>query len=157
MKLGIGSDAYGYHLKEHIKRYLAESNIDCEDIGVFSSDSSEPYYDVASKMAEKVANGQFDRGILVCGTGMGMAIIANKTKGVYASVCESIYATQKSRSINNSNILTLGEFIVAPQMAGEMVDAWLKAEFTQGWSEELASWLKGSLDKIKETEEKRFK
>ncbi len=157
MKLGVGSDAYGYHLKECIKKHLAEHKRDCDDIGVLSPHSSEPYYDVASKMAEKVANGQFDRGILVCGTGMGMAIIANKTKGVYASVCESAYAAQKSRAINNSNILTMGEFIVAPQMAGEMVDVWLKTELAQGWPGEEASWLENSMNKIREIEERRFK
>lgn len=157
MKVGIGSDAYGYHLKEHIKGHLTNSNMDCEDVRVFSSDSLEPYYDVARDMAERVVSGQFDRGILVCGTGMGMAIIANKTKGIYASVCESVYAAQKSRSINNSNILTLGEFIIAPKMAEEMVDAWLKTEFTQGWPEKMVSWLECSLDKIKEIEGGKFK
>jgi ribose 5-phosphate isomerase B len=157
MKLGIGSDAYGYRLKEHIKKHLAKTNTDCEDIGVFSPDSSEPYYDVASKMAGRIATSQFNRGILVCGTGMGMAIIANKTKGVYASVCESIFAAQKSRSINNSNTLTLGEFIIAPRLAEEIVDIWLKTEFTQGWPEEMASWLRSSMDKIKEMEGETFK
>jgi ribose 5-phosphate isomerase B len=157
MKVGIGADAYGYRLKEHIKRYLAENSIDHGDIGVFSPESSEPYYNIAGNMAAKVADGQFERGILICGTGMGMAIIANKTRGIYASVCESIFSAQKSRSINNSNILTMGEFIVAPKMAEEIVDIWLKTEFTQGWSEEMTFWLKNSMNEIKNLEKERFR
>jgi ribose 5-phosphate isomerase B len=157
MKIGIGSDAYGYNLKEHIKKLVKDIQMDFEDIGVTTAESSEPYYEIATKMAGRVASGQFDRGILICGTGMGMAIVANKTKGVYASVCESIFAAQKSRAINNSNILTLGEFIVAPQMAKEIVDAWLRTEFTEGWSDEMAQWLKDSMEKIKGIEEKNLK
>ncbi|MDY6842798.1 MAG: RpiB/LacA/LacB family sugar-phosphate isomerase [Thermodesulfobacteriota bacterium] len=157
MLIGLGADAYGYNLKECVKKHLAEGNWKSEDIGVFCSDSNEPYYDIANKMAIHVANGRFERGILFCGTGMGMAIIANKTEGVYASVCESLYAAQKSRSINKSNILTMGEFIVAPQLAKEMVDVWLHTEFTQGWPEDLALWLQSSIDFIQKLESTKFR
>jgi ribose 5-phosphate isomerase B len=156
-KTGIGADNCGYHLKEHIKGHLAEKKVECEDIGIFSPGSTKAYYEIASEMAERVADGKFDRGILICGTGMGMAIVANKRKGIYASVVESIYAARNSRCINNSNILTLGEFIIAPKLAEEIVDVWLETEFSQGWPEEETSWLEDSMDKIREIEAKRFK
>jgi ribose 5-phosphate isomerase B len=108
-------------------------------------------------MAGRVADGRFERGILICGTGMGMAIVANKNKGIYASCVESIYAARNSRSLNNSDVPTLGEFIIAPRLAEEIVDAWLETEFTQGWPKEEVSWLENSMGKIREIEERRFK
>jgi ribose 5-phosphate isomerase B len=123
--IGIGADNSGYHLKEHIKKHLAQRKIEHEDIGVFSEDSPKPYWEIAQHMAEKVASGRFERGILICGTGMGMAIVANKKKGIYASCVESIYAARNSRSINNSNILTL----------------WVSSSLLLGWKKRL--WMHG--------------
>ncbi|WP_293124496.1 RpiB/LacA/LacB family sugar-phosphate isomerase [Okeania sp. SIO1I7] len=117
MKILLGADTYGFHLKEAVKQYLLNQELEVEDVGISDRLTETPYYHIASEVAKRVGSNQEYRGILVCGTGMGMAIIANKHPNVYAAVCESIYAAQKSRSINNSNILTLGGLITTPQVA----------------------------------------
>jgi ribose 5-phosphate isomerase B len=157
MKVAIGADSYGLELKEAIKAHLGtKSNVTVEDLGVDSSGSQTPYYETASDVAKRVGNGLADRGILVCGTGMGMCIIANKHPGVFAAVCENAFAAEKSRSINNSNVLTLGGFVTTPTMAKEIVDIWLNTEFTQGWDAGIQAWLQNSMGDIHELEQKQF-
>ncbi len=157
MKIVIGADSYGLELKDAIKAYLSnKSDITLEDLGVNRVESETPYYHIASDAAKCVANGSADRGILVCGTGMGMSIIANKHPGVFAAVCETAFAAEKSRSINNSNVLTLGGFITTPTIAREIVDAWLSTEFTQGWNPDIRQWLQNSMGDINELERKQF-
>ena len=86
-----------------------------------------------------------------------MSIIANKHPGIYAAVCESTFAAEKSRSINNSNILTLGSMVTTEAVAKDIVDVWLKAEFTEGWDESIQEWLRNSMDDISSLEHKQFK
>ncbi len=88
MKIAMGADAYGFKLKEAVKKQLEEKGIEIEDIGVEDSTQETPYYQIASEVAKRVGNHQVERGVLVCGTGMGMAIIANKHPQVYAVECE---------------------------------------------------------------------
>ena len=157
MKVAIGADSYGLALKEAIKAHLASKpHVIVDDLGVDRSESETPYYHTASKVATLVSNGCADRGILVCGTGMGMCIIANKHSGVFAAVCENVFAAEKSRSINNSNVLTLGGFVTTPTIAKDIVDTWLNAEFTQGWDPAIQAWLHHSVGEIKELEQKQF-
>ena len=157
MKIVIGADKLGYHLKEAVKSYLRRRDIEVEDYGVNDAEGETPYYQVASTVAQKISSGEFRKGILVCGTGMGMAIIANKHPGVYAAVCETRLAAEKSRSINDSNILTLGGLITKPEVAGEIVDTWLETEFTQGWEPSIVEWLHNSKEDIARIEEERLK
>jgi ribose 5-phosphate isomerase B len=156
MKIALGADAYGFELKEAVKQYLLSKGIEVEDFGISDRHTEIPYYETASVVAKLVGNQQVDRGILMCGTGMGMAIIANKHPGVYAAVCENINAAEKSRSINNSNVLTLGGFITSPQAALEIVDTWLAAEFTQGWEPAIQEWLQNSMKDIAKLENQQF-
>ena len=88
MKIWLGADSYGFHLKEAVKQHLLNQGLEVEDVGISNQESETPYYQIASEVAKRVGSNQADRGILVCGTGMGMSIIANKHPNVYAAVCE---------------------------------------------------------------------
>jgi ribose 5-phosphate isomerase B len=156
MKIAIGADKLGYELKESVKSHLQKLGIEVEDYGVDSVEGEEPYYQIASAVAKKVGSGEFTRAILVCGTGMGMAIIANKHPGVYAAVCENPFAAEKSRSINDSNVLTLGGMITKPEAANDIVDVWLETKFTSGWEPPIVDWLQNSKEDIRKIEKERF-
>jgi ribose 5-phosphate isomerase B len=157
MKIGIGADKYGFELKEAVKKHLQDKEIEVVDHGINNSEGESAYYNIASEVAGKVSSGEYEKAILVCGTGMGMAIIANKHPGVYAAVCENSKAAEKSRSINDSNVLTLGGLVTSPENAKEIVETWLSTEFTQGWDESIVDWLKNSKNEIREVEATQFK
>ncbi|MCP5003329.1 MAG: RpiB/LacA/LacB family sugar-phosphate isomerase [Planctomycetes bacterium] len=156
MKIAIGADSYGYLLKNSIKEYLSNKDHEITDFGVGSPEEDTPYYVTANAVAKLVADKEFDRAVLVCGTGMGMSIIANKHSGAYAAVCETPFAAEKSRSINNSNILTLGSFITTDTMAKEIVDVWLRTTFTEGWETSMKEWLQKSMGDIASLECNQF-
>lgn len=141
MKVAIGSDKSGFTLKEAIKNYLKEQNIAFEDLGTKDIDKGIPYFTVASNVAPLVANGKFTKAILICGTGAGMSVVANKYQGITAVACESVYTAKMCRSINNANIMSLGGWIVADNMALQMVKAFLETSFLQG----LEDWRKDFL------------
>jgi len=132
MKVALGAVAAGLSLKKALKKSLEKKGeLEVIDLGVHSADEFVRYTDMARKMAAAIQRREVDRGILVCGTGMGMALAANKYRGVLASCCESIYSARASRIYNNSNVLTLGEFILGIDMATQIVEAWLKANFKE--------------------------
>lgn len=158
MNIAIGADGFGYELKEAVLAHLSQrDDVQVEDMGIASADADTPYYQTADAVAARVARGEVDRGILFCGTGMGMCIIANKHPGVFAAVCENVDAAARSRSINNSNVLTLGGMVTLPADAARIVDAWLATDFTQGWEPDIQSWLRRSMDDIAELERETFK
>lgn len=128
MKILLGSDHGGLHLKSEIKGLLKEMGILFEDVGC-DCDSSVDYPDYAQPVAEKVAKGEFDLGILICGTGIGMSIAANKVKGIRCAVVSDEFSARMSREHNNANILALGERVVGPDLAKSIVRVWLSAEF----------------------------
>ena len=154
MTLVIGCDAYGYALKEVVKRRLAERGIPAEDLGVHGERESRAYYDIAFEAASRLARGEASRAVLVCGTGMGMAIVANKLPGVYAAVCENPRAAKHARSINNANVLTLGGLVTPPETASEIVDTWLDTDFTAGWEPSIQEFLRRSMADIAVLEQK---
>ena len=156
MKIALGADIYGFDLKEAVKAYLLAQGHEVEDLGIDTDDATTPYYQTALNVAKLVSAHQVDRGILCCGTGMGMAIIANKFSGVYAAVCENAHAAEKSRSINNSNVLTMGGMFTTPTLAQNIVETWLKTEFTQGWDPDIQAWLDNSMKDIAELETAQF-
>ncbi|MGI6685647.1 MAG: ribose 5-phosphate isomerase B [Bacillota bacterium] len=131
MKLALGSDHGGFRLKEIVKDYLEKENIPYEDFGAFSEDSVD-YPDFAEKVAEKVAAGQFDRGILICGTGIGISIAANKVPGIRAALCHDVFSARASREHNDANILAMGERVIGRGPALEVVKAWLQSDFSGG-------------------------
>ncbi|WP_428264773.1 RpiB/LacA/LacB family sugar-phosphate isomerase [Haliangium sp.] len=156
MKIAIGADSYGFDLKEAIKSFLLEKGHEVQDLGISSSDGDTPYYQIAADVAKQVATHEAERAILFCGTGMGMAIIANKFPGVYAAPCENTHAARNSRSINNANVLTMGGMFTAPALAQEIVGTWLDTEFTQGWGADTQAWLENSMKDINQIESSQF-
>ena len=144
MKIAIGSDKSGFSAKEAIKAYLTEAGADFEDLGTVSLDEVHPYYQVASEVAPRVQSGEFDRAILICGTGAGMSVVANKYKGVHAVACEGVYSAKMARAINNAKVLCMGGWIVGPEMAVEMVKTFLATE----WCQDLEDWRAANMHKF---------
>jgi ribose 5-phosphate isomerase B len=127
----MGSDHAGYALKEFIKEYLTVSDFKVEDCGTFSEDSVD-YTDFGILVAGKVSSGNFNRGILVCGTGLGMSMVANRFKYVRAALCNDIFSAMMCRQHNDSNILVLGGRVIGSELAKEIVNVWLKTPFEGG-------------------------
>lgn len=158
MKVIIGADGAGFELKQQVQQHLAENkDIELIDIGMTSTDKSIPYYEVSATAARKIQAGEADRGILFCGTGMGVAVTANKFKGIYASVVESELTGVRSKLINNANVLTMGGWIVSPYVAKRICDNWLKAPFAGGEMEKAGDFLKGAFAEIQAIENENFK
>jgi len=129
--LVIGSDHAAYDLKEKIKAFLVEQSIDVEDVGCFSENSVD-YPDYGIKVASMVSSGKFSRGILLCGTGIGMSMVANKFSRVRAALCSDLFSAIMSRRHNDSNILVLGGRVIGDMLALEIVKAWLETPFDGG-------------------------
>jgi ribose 5-phosphate isomerase B len=127
-KIAIGCDPNAEALKQAIIQHLADLGFECEDYG-----SDDPIYaNVAIDVAEAVAAGKHDRGILMCGTGIGMSIAANKVPGAYAALCSDAYSTERSIKSNNVNIMTLGEQVTGVELAKSLVSIWMAAEYSPG-------------------------
>lgn len=133
MKIAIGCDEAAYDLKELIKKQLMEASIKVEDFGVYDKRPS-LYPEVAIKVGKSIINGENERGILLCGTGIGMAIAANKVRGIRAATCHDPFSAERSRKSNNAQILTMGARVIGPELAKMLVEIWLKSEFTGGGS-----------------------
>ncbi|MBO5385500.1 ribose 5-phosphate isomerase B [bacterium] len=131
LKVAIGSDHGGFRYKESIIDYLKVRDIEFTDVGTYTPESCD-YPDIARKVAELVRTGKVDRGILVCGTGIGMSIAANKVHGIRAALCCDTYSARVSRAHNNANILCLGERVIGEHLALDITDIWLKTGFEGG-------------------------
>lgn len=146
MRVAIGCDHAGFPLKEQVKEILSDRGIACRDFGTFSEGPVD-YPDVASLVAEAVASGACDLGVLLCGTGLGMAIVANKVPGVRAAVCHDAFSARCAREHNDANVLAMGGRVIGPGLARTVLETWLDAEFTGGRHA-------GRVDKIREIERK---
>ncbi len=131
MKLAIGCDHGGIELKLEIVKHLEERGIEIVDFGIKEYQSVN-YPEIALPLAKAVANGECDRGILVCGTGIGMSIAANKVKGIRAAVCSDHFSAKFTRLHNDANILCLGGRVIGPGVANEMVDLFIDTEYEGG-------------------------
>ena len=129
--IAIGCDHGGYELKKEIEAYLDSRGLEYRDYGCDSTDSVDyPIY--ARKVAHAIVDGECEKGILICGTGIGISIAANKVKGIRACVCSEPYTAKLSRMHNNSNILAFGARVVGSELAKMIVDEWLNASFEGG-------------------------
>jgi ribose 5-phosphate isomerase B len=127
-KIAVGCDPNAADLKEVVKKHLTDLGYAWEDYG-----RDDPIYaNVAIEVAEAVASGKHDRGILICGTGIGMCITANKVPGAYAALCADPYSTERSRKSNNANIMTLGSQVVGVELAKTLVTIWINSEYVPG-------------------------
>jgi len=129
--IGVGADDAGAPLKDHLVKYLQDHGYEVTDYGV---EQFEDYPDVAAEVAEAVADGKHDRALLVCGTGLGMAITANKIPGVRAVTAHDPYSAERARKSNDAQVLTMGARVIAPQAAEKIIDHWLDSEFEGGRS-----------------------
>ena len=149
MKISIGCDNLAIDLKNSIINYLNEQEQIQVEIIDFGVDGSElvDYPDIAEKVAVAVSQGDSDRGILICGTGIGMAMAANKVPGIRAAQVYDIYSAERSRKSNNAQIITLGALVTGPSLATKLVEVWLNSEFQGGRSAP-------KVDKIMDIEER---
>lgn len=129
--IAIGCDHGGFELKTHIISHLKEQNIEVKDCGTYDETSCD-YPDIAEKVCAAVNSGECDRGILVCGTGIGMSIAANKIHGIRAALCTDVYSAKMTKQHNNSNVICLGGRVTGRELAFMIVDTWLSEEFLGG-------------------------
>ncbi len=147
----IGCDNAAVELKNSMIEILKAKNIPYEDIGVNSSDDTTLYPDVAAKLAQIIIESNYTKeGILICGTGIGMAISANKFPGIYAAVCHDIFSAERARLSNDCNVITMGARVIAPQHAAKLLEEWLRLEFVPGSSSD-------KIERVKAYEKKNFK
>lgn len=132
MKIVIGCDHGAVELKEAVLKVLAEfKDIEAEDVGTFGNESVD-YPDIAEKVCGKITNGEADRGIVLCGTGIGISIAANKIKGIRAALCGDVFSARMSREHNDANVLAMGGRVTGVGPAGEIVRAWVTTPFSNG-------------------------
>lgn len=131
MKVAIGCDHGGFLMKEEVIRVMEELHIDYIDVGC-DSPTSVDFPDYAIPVAEKVRDGEVDRGILICGTGIGMSIAANKVNSVRCALVHDVFSAKATRLHNDSNVLAMGQRVIGPGLAGEIVKVWLQTEFEGG-------------------------
>ncbi len=129
--IAIGCDHGGYELKNHIIAHFKEKGVEYKDMGTYSEDSCD-YPDIAKEVCTAVASGECENGILVCGTGIGMSIAANKINGIRAALCTDVYSAKMTKQHNNSNVICLGGRVTGRELAFMIVDTWLGEEFLGG-------------------------
>lgn len=150
MSVAIGSDHYGYPLKAKVGEFLDKEGYKYKDFGTTSEEDEVDYPDIAEEVAEAVAQGKYERGIIICGTGTGVAIAANKVKGIRATTVNDIYQAERSRKSNNAQVMTMGAQVIGHKLAEKLVEVWMESEFTGGRSTR-------KVEKIEAIEEKNFK
>jgi len=146
MRVALGSDHAGFYLKTELKKLLEEMGHECVDFGTNGPESVD-YPDFGEKVSEAVSSNKADRGVLICGTGIGMSIVANKFPGIRASLCNDLYTARFSRLHNDANVLVIGGRIVGVDLAKEILKTWFTTEFEGGRH-------LGRIEKIKSIEER---
>jgi len=131
MQIAIGSDHAGFDLKQVIMSLLSESGYSYKDFGCYDTGSVD-YPDIAKPVAEAVAQGKFEQGILICSTGTGMSIVANKVRGIRATLCHDIFSARRAREHNDANVLCLGGWVIGQGLARDIVTTYLSSGFTGG-------------------------
>ncbi len=129
LKIAIASDHGGFELKAYLVMWLKENNFDVTDLGNLVYDKEDDYPDFANKLAQYVSNGYAERGILICGSGVGACISANKTKGIRASICHDTYSAHQGVEHDNMNVICFGARVIGADLAKELVTAFLNAKF----------------------------
>jgi len=157
MKLAVAAEVCSFDLMKVVKQHLIDSGHEVIDLGMTSPDAPEKFYEIAPRVVKAIQNGEVERGILMCGTGMGVSLIANKFKGIYAAVAESATTAKLHRVINRANILCMGGWVVGAKVACDMVDRWLAAEIGEGFDEVRRKVQAEGFAKIQEIENENFK
>jgi ribose 5-phosphate isomerase B len=133
MKIIVGSDHFGREMKDDLSEYLKKQGHEVVDLGAYD-DTPVDYPDVAEALAREIASEKYERGVLVCGTGIGMAMVANKIPGVRAACCHDPYSAERARKSNDAQVITMGAQVIGPAVARSLLDIWLASEFAGGRS-----------------------
>jgi ribose 5-phosphate isomerase B len=133
MRVAVDSDDAGIEMKRIVVEHLRSLGADVEDLNVLGSRRTD-YPDIGYNLARRVAQKDFERGVLICGTGLGMCMIANKVDGIYAGVCHDVYSAERLRKSNDAQIITMGARVIGSELAKSILSAWLHAEFEAGRS-----------------------
>ena len=141
LKVAIDCDDAAVELKNVVCQFLKEKGVDITDLN-YAGDGAAMYPEIGYNLALKVKEKEYDRGILICGTGLGMSIIANKVEGVWAGLCHDVYSAQRLRKSNNANVITLGARVIGPELAKVIVEAFLESDFAGGRSQPKVDQLK---------------
>lgn len=149
MNIIIGADPAGFQLKNAVKNDLLKRGYSVTDI---DPDTPVKFQEAASAVASGVQRKEFDRGIAICGTGMGVSIVCNKHRGVFAALCESVYQAKRAKVVNNTNVLCMGGFIIGEEMGMEMARTWLEAEHMKGLDPEMAKLVEGEYQELVDLE-----
>ncbi len=134
MKVVIDCDDAAVELKKTIIEHLEKSGVEVKDLDYLGANKGAFYPEIGYNLALTIQRGEFDRGILICGTGLGMAMIANKVEGVFAGVCHDVFSAERLRKSNDAQVITMGARVIGPELAKTIIDAWLKSEFQGGGS-----------------------
>lgn len=134
MRVVIDCDDAAVELKKTIVKHLESRGVEITDLDYLGQKAGAFYPEIGYNLALKIRDGSFERGILICGTGLGMAMIANKVEGVYAGVCHDVFSAERLRKSNDAQVLTMGARVIGPELAKTIVDAWLVSEFQGGGS-----------------------
>lgn len=150
MKIVIDCDDAAVSLKKIIVDHLISKGIEVDDLDFAGQKEGAMYPEIGYNLATKIKDKEYDRGILICGTGLGMAMIANKVESVYAGVCHDVFSAERLRKSNDAQVITLGERVVGPELAKTIINAWLDSEFQGGGSQP-------KVDQMRELEQLSFK
>lgn len=134
MKICIDCDDAAVNLKKVLFDHLKSKGVYITDLDYSASNPGALYPEIGFNLAKQIQNGNFDRGISICGTGLGMAMIANKVEGIYAGVCHDVFSAERLRKSNDAQVITMGERVIGPELAKTIIDAWLNSEFQGGGS-----------------------
>lgn len=148
IKVAIDSDDAGIDLKKIVYEHLKEQGVDITDLQYLQTKKTD-YPEIGYNLALQMQKKAYDRGILICGTGLGMAMIANKVEGVFAGTCHDVYSAERLKKSNDAQVLTMGARVVGPELAKTVVDAWLNSEFQGGGS-------KPKVEKMRQLEKESF-
>lgn len=157
MKFAIGTTKAGLILKKDVIAYLKEKGHDVDDLGMQDDGDFVPYHVAAANVARAVSEGTYERGVIICGTGAGSAIVANKFKGVYAVHCSNGFEAKRAMAVNNANVLVLAEWLTPGQHAVEIADIWLNATFGEGFEPQWQDFLNNCYTEIQDMESELFK
>ncbi len=157
MKVAIAGEVCSYPLMKLVKEHLIAKGYEVLDLGMTDEKEPKVFYETAPRVARTIQNGEAERGILMCGTGMGVCICANKFKGIYAGLAESATTGELHYVINRTNVICMGKWIVGEKVALDIVDRWLNATIGQGFNEERKRVQADGFQKIKEIEDENFK
>jgi len=149
MKICIDCDDAAVGLKKLLYDHLKSKGIDITDLDYSSTKERAMYPEIGFNLAKQIGAGNYDRGISICGTGLGMAMVANKVEGVYAGVCHDVFSAERLRKSNDAQIITMGERVIGPELAKTIIDAWLVSEFQGGGST-------SKVEQMRELEKKSF-